>query len=54
METVTVITVVGTLGLIGIIFHFVGKMVKGHNELSKLKIQKEILKFEIGKQNGQN
>jgi len=53
METVAVITVVGTLGLIGIIFHFVGKMVKGHNELSKLKIQKKILELEIEKQNGQ-
>ena len=53
METIAVITVVGTLGLIGIIFNFVGKIVKGHNELSKLKIQKEILELEIEKQNSQ-
>ena len=48
---IALITVAGTLGFIGIIFLFVGKMVKGHNEITKIKAQKEILELEIQKQN---
>ena len=50
---VALISVAGTLGLMGIIFLFVSKMVKGHNEVAKLKIQKEILELELKKQDNQ-
>jgi len=50
---IVLLSVAGTLGLIGMIFLFVGKMVKGHRDVSKMKIQKEILELEIIKQNNQ-
>ena len=51
MILTALIITAGTLGLIGMIFLFVGKMVKGHFEVTKMKIQKEILELEIQKQN---
>ena len=50
---VALISVAGTLGLMGTIFLFVSKMVKGHNEVTKFKIQKEILELELKKQDNQ-
>ena len=50
---IALISVAGGLGLLGMIFLFVGKMVKGHNEMAKIKMQKEILELEIQKQNNQ-
>jgi len=41
----------GTLGLIGLVFLFVSKMVKGHFDVVKMKTQKEILELELQKQN---
>ena len=52
MEIALVITG-GVLGLIGIIFLFVNKMVKEDFEVKKLKTQKEILELEIRKQDNQ-
>jgi len=51
--TIAILTIAGTLGLLGIIFLFVSKMVKGYNEVTKLKMQKEILELEIKKQDNQ-
>jgi len=53
MALVALIIVIGTLGLISAIFFFVSRIVKGHTEISKMKIQKEILELEIQKQNSQ-
>ena len=50
---IALIIATGTLGLIGTIFAFVGKMVTSQQEVSKLKIQKEILELELQKQNNQ-
>jgi len=50
---IALIAVAGALGLIGFIFAFVGKMVKGQQDVTKMKMQKEILELEIQKQNGQ-
>jgi len=52
MVEIALLVTAGTLGLIGIIFLFISKMVKGHFEVQKLKLQKEILELEIQKQNG--
>ena len=49
--SIALIAVAGTLGIIGFIFTFVGKIVKGQQEV--MKMQKEILELEIQKQNGQ-
>jgi len=51
MDMTGLIITLGTLGLIGMVFLFVSKMVKGHFEVVKLKTQKEILELEIQKQN---
>ena len=54
MEALIVLIIAaGTLGLIGTIFAFVGKMATSQQEVSKLKIQKEILELELQKQNNQ-
>ena len=50
---IAIVTTAGTLGLIGTIFTFVSKMVKGQLDVNKLKIQKEILELELQKQNNQ-
>ena len=50
---IALISVAGSLGLLGIIFLFVSKMVKGHNEVTKMKLQKEVLELEIRKQDNQ-
>ena len=51
MITTALIITLGTLGLTGMVFLFVGKMVKGHFEVLKMKTQKEILELELQKQN---
>ena len=51
--SIALIAVAGTLGLIGFIFTFVGKMVKEQQDVTKMKMQKEILELEIQKQNSQ-
>jgi len=51
--SIALIAAAGALGLIGFIFIFVGKMVKGQQEVTKMKMQKEILELEIQKQDGQ-
>jgi len=51
--SIALIAVAGALGLIGFVFTFVGKMVKGQQDVTKMKMQKEILELEIQKQNGQ-
>jgi len=51
--TIALISVAGVFGLLGMIFLFVGKMVKEHNEVTKITMQKEILELEIQKQNNQ-
>ena len=43
----------GALGLTGMVFLFVSKMVRESLEISKIKMQKEILELEIEKQNNQ-
>jgi len=48
---IALIAITGTLGFIGTIFLFVSNMVKGHNEVAKMKLQKEILELELQKQN---
>ena len=53
MALIALIITAGTLGLIGVIFLFVSKMVKEEFEVKKMKIQKEILELEIQKQNNQ-
>ena len=50
---IALIIAAGTLGLIGTIFAFVGKMVTSQQDVSKLKIQKEILELELQIQNNQ-
>jgi len=45
--SIALIALAGTLGLVGFIFTFVGKMVKRQQEVVKIKIQKEILELEI-------
>ena len=50
---IALIVTAGTLGLTGLVFWFVSKMVKGHFEVTKMKTQKEILELEIQKQNNQ-
>ena len=50
--TVLIITL-GTLGLTGMVFLFVSKMVKGHFDVIKMKTQKEILELELQKQNNE-
>ena len=54
MSTVVFIilfAIAGALGLIGIIFNFVGKIVEANHDVTKIKTQKEILELEIQKQN---
>ena len=52
MASTALIIAAGTLGLVGMIFLFVSKMVKAQFEVTKMKTQKEILELEIQKQNG--
>ncbi|MCL2252652.1 MAG: hypothetical protein FWC12_12170 [Treponema sp.] len=51
--SIALIAVAGALGLMGFVFTFVGKMVKGQQDVTKMKMQKEILELEIQKQNSQ-
>ena len=53
MVFTALIITLGTLGLTGMVFLFVSKMVKEHFEVTKMKTQKEILELEIQKQNNQ-
>ena len=51
MAITALIITAGALGLTGMVFLFVSKMVKESLEVNKIKIQKEILELEIQKQN---
>ena len=53
MALTALIVAAGTLGITGMVFLFVSKMVKGQFEVNKMKTQKEILELEIQKQNNQ-
>jgi len=53
MALTALIIAIGTLGLTGMVFLFVSKMVKEHFEITKMKAQKETLELEIQKQNNQ-
>ena len=53
MALTALIIAAGTLGLTGLVFLFVSKMVKEHFEVTKMKTQKEILELELQKQNNQ-
>ena len=50
---IAIVVAAGTLGLIGTIFSFVSKIVKGQQDVIKLKMQKEILELELQKQTNQ-
>ena len=50
---IALVIVGGTLGLIGMVFLFVNKIVKEDLESKKIKTQKEILELEIKKQENQ-
>ncbi|MDR2784060.1 MAG: hypothetical protein LBB48_09540 [Treponema sp.] len=50
---IATIIVAGALGLTGTVFLFVNKIVKVDNELSIIKMRKEILELEVQKQNNQ-
>ena len=51
MVSTALIITAGVLGLTGMVFLFVSKMVKEHYEVTRMKTQKEILELEIQKQN---
>ena len=53
MALTALIIAAGALGLTGMVFLFVSKLVKESLEVSKLKMQKEIMELELQKQNTQ-
>ena len=50
---IALIATIGAIGLTGMVFVFVSKMVKTYIESKNIKIQKDILELEIKKQENQ-